>query len=110
MKDTQINDETRVRILRLVAENPNASQRELAEELGISLGKLNYCLKALIGVGWIKAGNFARSTNKIGYAYVLTPSGIKEKSQITARFLKFKQDQYELLKQEIEVLIKEVNE
>ena len=101
------SDEVRLKLMRKLEQNPNASQRELAEALGVSLGKVNYCLKALIGVGWVKVGNFARSTNKLGYAYVLTPAGIKEKSQITARFLRFKQEQYEKLKQEIEELQQE---
>ncbi len=110
MNDTHLNDEVRLRLLRKLAENPNASQRELAQALGISLGKVNYCLKALISVGWIKVGNFAKSNNKIKYAYVLTPDGIKEKSKITARFLKYKQNQYELLKAEIESLQREIKE
>ena len=98
---TDPNEETRYRLIKLIEENPDISQRELASQLGISLGKVNYCLKALINVGWVKAGNFVRSNNKICYAYVLTPAGLREKTKITARFLKKKQEQYEALRSEI---------
>ncbi|MDZ7925016.1 MAG: MarR family EPS-associated transcriptional regulator [Marinagarivorans sp.] len=108
MKDTQLNDEVRLRIMRLLAENPNASQRELAVALGISLGKVNFCLKALVQVGWVKAGNFARSNNKAGYAYLLTPKGITEKAALTKRFLDYKQQQYIALQTEIEQLRREM--
>jgi EPS-associated MarR family transcriptional regulator len=80
------------------------SQRQLAQEMGVSVGKLNYCLKALVNVGMIKMGNFARSTHKLGYAYILTPSGIAEKSRVTTRFLARKEAEYEALKGEIEAL------
>ena len=90
--------------MRKLAHNPNLSQRELAAELGISLGKVNYCLKALVKVGWVKAGNFARSNNKAGYAYLLTPKGITEKAALTSRFIEYKQQQYDSLKKEIEEL------
>jgi EPS-associated MarR family transcriptional regulator len=105
---TDVNDETRYQLIRLIEENPNISQRELANRLGISLGKVNYCLRALINVGWVKAGNFVRSDNKMRYAYMLTPAGIKEKAQITARFLKKKQAQYQQLKTEIARLQQEL--
>lgn len=98
---TDVNDETRYQLIRLIEENPNISQRELANRLGISLGKVNYCLRALINVGWVKAGNFVRSDNKMRYAYMLTPAGLSEKTKIAARFLQKKQAQYELLKIEI---------
>ena len=97
-------DEVRLALMRKLAQNPNLSQRELAAELGISLGKVNYCLKALVRVGWVKAGNFARSSNKAGYAYLLTPKGITEKAALTSRFLEYKQRQYDSLKKEIEEL------
>jgi EPS-associated MarR family transcriptional regulator len=94
-------DETRYRLIKLIERDPNISQRELADQLGISLGKVNYCLKALIDIGWIKAGNFVRSNTKMKYAYVLTPAGLHEKTKITARFLQKKQAEYESLKMEI---------
>lgn len=105
-----INEETRYRLLKKIEANPNISQRELAADLGMSLGKINYCLKTLINVGWVKVGNFARSNNKLGYAYILTPIGIKEKAKIMARFLKMKREQYELLKAEIENLELELSQ
>jgi EPS-associated MarR family transcriptional regulator len=98
---TDPNDETRYQLIKLIEENPSISQRELADRLGVSLGKVNYCLRALINVGWVKAGNFVRSNNKMRYAYVLTPAGLHEKTKITARFLQKKQAQYEVLKVEI---------
>lgn len=94
-------DETRYRLIKLIESNPEISQRELASKLGISLGKVNYCLRALINVGWIKAGNFVRSKNKMCYAYVLTPTGLSEKTKIAAIFLQRKQNEYESIKKEI---------
>lgn len=85
------------------------TQRELAEEMGISLGKANYCLKALIEKGWIKAGNFRRNTQKLRYAYLLTPKGVEEKARVTVAFLKRKQREYDELKQELEALQSEVS-
>lgn len=98
---TDNSDETHYQLIKLIEENPSISQRELADRLGVSLGKVNYCLRALINVGWVKAGNFLRSDNKMRYAYVLTPTGLSEKTKITARFLQKKQVQYESLKIEI---------
>ncbi len=98
---TDNSDETHYQLIKLIEENPSISQRELADQLGVSLGKVNYCLRALMNVGWVKAGNFVRSNNKMRYAYVLTPAGLHEKTKITARFLKKKQAQYESLKVEI---------
>jgi len=100
--------ETHLRVLRHLEDNPDITQRELAAALGISLGKVNYCLKALIAKGWIKANNFKNSNNKSAYAYLLTPKGMESKAQITVRFLKRKVDEYEALKQEIEQLQQEV--
>ncbi|HEY7772618.1 MAG TPA: MarR family EPS-associated transcriptional regulator [Marinagarivorans sp.] len=108
MSDPVITDEVRLQLLRKLEADPNLSQRELAGELGVSLGKVNYCIKALAQVGWIKAGNFARSKNKAGYAYLLTPKGVAEKAALTTRFLEYKQKQYDSLKQEIEELKLEV--
>ena len=87
--------------LRKIQHKPNSTQRELAEELGFSLGKLNYCLKALKAKGLVKISNFKKNPNKIKYIYVLTPKGIAEKSKITLRFLKEKMKEYEELKKEI---------
>lgn len=104
----ETNDEIRYQLIKLIEENPNISQRELANKLGVSLGKVNYCLKALINIGWIKAGNFVRSNNKMKYAYVLTPAGLHEKTKIAARFLQKKQAEYESLKVEIAKLKSEL--
>ena len=90
--------------MRFLQENPDLTQRELAEKLGISVGGLNYCLKALMGKGLVKMKNFANSKNKFGYVYVLTPTGMAEKAAITHRFLQRKMDEYEALKAEIEAL------
>lgn len=96
--------------MRLLEANPDLTQRELAKELGLSVGSINYCLKALMDKGLVKMKNFATSKNKFGYVYVLTPSGISEKAVITHRFLKRKMDEYEALKVEIEMLRFEVGE
>jgi EPS-associated MarR family transcriptional regulator len=95
--------------MRILQENPDLTQRELAEKLGISVGGLNYCLKALMERGMVKMKNFASSKNKFGYVYVLTPTGMAEKVAITHRFLRRKMDEYEALKAEIEALRSEVN-
>ena len=108
MTEPVLSDEIRYLLLKELEQNPNVSQRELAKTVGISLGKTNYCLKALIAAGWVKAGNFAKSENKAGYAYFLTPKGFAEKAEVTLRFLDNKQRQYEVLEQEIMVLKKEV--
>jgi len=98
------------RLLTLLAERPDVSQRQLADALGFSLGKINYCVKALLDKGWVKAQNFKNSKNKLAYAYVLTPSGIDAKARITARFLKRKMAEYEALKAEIARLQAEVGQ
>nr|WP_294137622.1 MarR family EPS-associated transcriptional regulator [Pseudohongiella sp.] len=103
-----MTDDARYRILKTLQSRPGISQRELARELGISLGKVNYCLKALIDKGTIKAKNFSKSEHKTGYLYVLTPSGLEDKARITARFLKRKVEEYEALKLEIEEIQKEL--
>ena len=105
-----MNEEISYRLFKLIAEDPDISQRKLAIKMGISLGKTNYCLKALIDKGWLKARNFKNSNNKIAYAYVLTPKGLGQKAKITGRFLKHKLREYELLKHEIEQLRQEVSE
>lgn len=94
--------------MRILQENPDLTQRELAERLGISVSGLNYCLKALMEKGLVKMKNFTNSKNKFGYVYVLTPSGMAEKAAITHRFLQRKIAEYEALKLEIEALTSEV--
>jgi EPS-associated MarR family transcriptional regulator len=100
--------EIHLKVLRHLEANPEITQRELAQELGISLGKANYCMKALIQKGWVKANNFKNNKNKAAYAYLLTPKGIEHKAQITVRYLKSKLAEYEALKTEIEQLKAEV--
>ena len=102
--------ETHLKVLRCLEENPEITQRELAQELGVSLGKVNYCLKALIQKGWVKANNFKNSKNKSAYAYLLTPKGIERKAQITVRYLRWKLQEYEMLKKEIDQLKTEVGD
>ncbi len=103
-----ISDEVRYLLLRYLAEHPDASQRELARALGISLGKLNYCLHALMEKGLVKARNFRDSRNKSAYAYILTPKGLEEKVNVTYAFLRRKIAEYDSLVQEIERLSAEV--
>ena len=106
---TQPHQEIHLKVLRHLENDPEITQRELAKKLGISLGKANYCLKALIDKGLIKAGNFKNSNNKSAYIYLLTPKGIEEKSRITLHFLKRKIDEYENLKKEINELRRSEN-
>jgi len=96
------SDEVRYKLLKLLASNPEMSQREVAGALGISLGKVNYCIKALVKRGWIKAVNFKNSENKGAYAYVLTPRGLRERAVVAARFLQSKLREYERLRYEID--------
>ncbi|MDZ4154523.1 MarR family EPS-associated transcriptional regulator [Methylicorpusculum sp.] len=103
-----LTDEYRYKILKLVESKPELSQREIAKELGISLGKANFCLKALIDVGMVKATNFRNSKNKLAYMYLLTPSGIEAKANITMRFLKRKVEEHDELLREIAELRKDV--
>ena len=103
-----IKDDTHFWVLKLMQDNPGMTQRALAKELGISLGGANYCLQALVEKGWLKIQNFSKSENKLGYAYLLTPVGIAEKSALTGRFLKRKMQEYEELKAEIEALQRDV--
>ena len=97
-------DEIQLKVLRKLHEQPDLSQRNLAKELGVSLGGVNYCFKALIDKGWIKLENFSASKHKLGYIYVLTPSGLMSKSMLTMHFLKKKLLEYEQLSNEINVL------
>jgi EPS-associated MarR family transcriptional regulator len=97
-----LRDEVRYKLLKLLDANPELSQRDVARELGISLGKANYCLRALVGKGWIKASRFTNSRNKAAYMYLLTPRGIDAKVRLTFEFLRIKLREYEILRDEIE--------
>lgn len=103
-------EEFHYKLLKILQDNPDLSQRELARKIGISLGKTNYCLRALIEKGFIKASNFRNSQNKVAYAYLLTTRGIEEKVRATAYFLKRKVTEYEALEKEIEQLRSEVKQ
>ena len=98
------NQDIRLDLLRKLESSPHYTQRDLSREVGVSLGKVNYCMKKLTEKGWVKLTNFSRSSNKFGYAYLLTPSGIEEKSRLTFSFLKRKVIEYEILKKEINEL------
>ena len=98
------------RVMDLVHKNPEITQRELATELGISLGSMHYCLKALIHKGWVKAGNFKHSPKKAGYLYLLTSEGIKRKSKLAINFLRRKKEEYKKLKFEIDELSESLHE
>ena len=93
--------EIHLKLLKLIEKKPQLTQRELAHQLGISLGKTNYCLKALKEKGWLKWGNFSTNPNKLQYMHLLTPKGVSEKLTLTMHFLKRKEKEYELLKEEI---------
>ena len=101
-------DELRLRVLRALEVNPELSQRQLAAELGVSLGGVNFALKALVERGFVKADNFRKSGNKVAYLYVLTPQGVAEKASLATAFLGRKLEEYEVLRQEIEALKGEV--
>lgn len=103
-----LDDDTRYRLLRHLEKNPESSQRELANEIGFSLGKTNYCIKALIGKGWVKARTFRNSRNKGAYIYQLTPKGVGEKVRVTRRFLAIKLREHATVAAEIEQLKQEV--
>lgn len=109
-RQSKLQEDTNYRVLRLLQDNPNMTQRELAKALGVSLGGLNYCLQALLEKGSLKIHNFQSSTRKLAYAYLLTPAGMAEKAALTGRFLKRKLDEYALLKAEIEALQQETSE
>jgi len=105
-----MSEERQLDALRLLETNPEMTQRELAEALGVSLGAANYCLKALVEKGWVKLENFQNNPNKLGYLYLLTPMGMAAKTTLTARFLRRKLAEYEALKAEIEQLQSEVEQ
>ncbi len=109
-KKTHLESEDVLRVLQVLKKNPEMTQRDLAGMLGISLGKTNFLLKALIHKGLVKTHNFKNSSNKKAYLYILTPSGIEEKARITYRFLKRKMQEYEQLEEQIRLLRKEVGE
>lgn len=109
-RQANTQDETHFRVMRILQDNPDLTQRELAQKLGISVGGLNYCLNALIEKGFVKVSNFQQSKNKFKYVYLLTPQGIAEKVAMTSRFLKRKMDEYDALKGEIEALKAEMGE
>jgi EPS-associated MarR family transcriptional regulator len=97
-------------LLKTLEENPGLSQRDLAKRLGVSLGKINFCLNALIAKGSIKINNFRNSDNKLAYAYLLTPQGVESRARMTVEFLQYKVQEYERLRAEIEDLKREVGQ
>jgi len=107
--DDPLRDEVHLKVMNLLTRHPEFSQRELAQEVGVSLGKINYCMRALIGKGFLKVNNFRRSSNKLGYAYLLTPSGLEAKARLTKAFLQLKQREYHALREEIRRLQGEVD-
>ena len=102
------NKQSQYQILKSLEQEPNYTQRQLSKELGLSLGKVNYCLKSIIGKGFVKIDNFKNNKNKSQYSYLLTPKGIEEKARLTVEFIKIKTQEYEQLKNEIESLKTEV--
>jgi len=106
---SEAQEDLRFRVLRLLQENPEMSQRDIAAAVGISVGGVHYCLNALVEKGMVKLGNFSAANDKRRYAYILTPKGLTEKAALTSRFLKRKMEEYEALKKEIETLQTEVN-
>jgi MarR family transcriptional regulator, temperature-dependent positive regulator of motility len=109
LSDTALHEESHLKVLRLLESNPHLNQRDLSKAMGISLGKTNYCIKALLDKGFIKMQNFRNNQNKMAYSYLLTPVGVEEKARITVRFLKHKMDEYERLRIEIEMLQREAD-
>ncbi len=103
-----MSEEIHYKVIKLIEADPEISQRQLSQELGVSLGKVNYCLKALIDKGWVKARNFKNSQNKLAYRYILTPQGLQQKALVTKNFLNRKVAEYEQLQREIEYLKNEV--
>ncbi len=107
-RQARLQQDTHFRVLRILQDNPDLTQRELADQLGVSVGALNYCLKALMEKGWVKMQNFSGSKNKFGYVYILTPRGIAEKAALASNFLRRKLDEYDALRLEIETLKSEL--
>ena len=106
---SKLQEDTYFRVMHILEEKPDVTQREIAQKLGISTSGLNYALNALIDKGWVKVHNFSESNNKMGYAYLLTPSGISEKVTLTSQFLQRKLQEYEDMKAEIESLRSELD-
>lgn len=104
------DDDTSYGLLKTLEDNPDLSQRDMAKRLGVSLGKVNFCLNALVAKGLLKVNNFRNSENKLAYAYLLTPRGVEEKARMTVRFLKYKMQEYERLRAEIETLKSEAKQ
>ena len=104
------NKDIHLDLLRKLESNPEYTQRELSKEMGVSLGKVNYCMKKLVEKGWVKLMNFSHNPNKVGYIYLLTPKGIEEKTKLTFEFLKIKMKEYEMLKDEISLLKKDTEQ
>jgi EPS-associated MarR family transcriptional regulator len=102
-----LTTDVQYKLMRLLEENPELSQRDLARELGISLGKVNYCVQALVRKGWIKAANFTNSQNKAAYMYLLTPGGVEQKAILAVQFLQVKMAEYEALRVEIKRMRRE---
>ena len=98
------DSEQHLKVLRLLQDNPEFTQRQLAQRLGVSLGGVNYCMRALVQKGWVKMESFNNNPNKLKYKYLLTPSGVKAKATLTSRFLNRKLAEYDVLKKEIEQL------
>lgn len=109
-RQAKIQEDTIFRVMRILQDSPDMSQRDLASKVGISLGGLNYCLKALMDKGFVKLENFQNSRHKFKYVYVLTPAGIAQKMAMTGHFLKRKLEEYETLKNEIEALSAEIDQ
>lgn len=105
-----IDDHTSYGLLKTLEDNPSLSQRDLAKRLGVSLGKVNFCLNALIEKGCLKVNNFRNSDNKLAYAYLLTPQGVEQKARMTVEFLQIKMREYERLRAEIEELKREAGQ
>ena len=108
LPEAEPNDDVAVELLRLIEAHPDYSQRQLARALGVSLGKTHYLLKALLGKGWVKAQNFQRSDHKLGYLYVLTPSGIRKRLDLTQAFLARKEREFVRLRTQIAALRKDI--
>ena len=108
--ENTFDNETRYRLLTFLQQHPDWSQRQIVQGMGISLGKVNYCLRALTDRGFVKVGRFTKSQNKSDYRYLLTRKGVAEKIQTTARFLTHKQEEFEFIKQEIALLKCELKE
>lgn len=104
------NNDIRLELLRKLEENPSLTQRQLSTEMGVSLGKINYCIKKLIEKGWVKFSNFSNNPKKSNYIYLLTPHGIEQKAKLTIEFLKIKINEYEILKDEIEILKEDLDQ